>query len=183
MESTTVLLELWRVARLAGSRLDEALADSPIGASDFGLYSVLRYRAPLTPTALARHAGTPATTTSQALRRLESRGHLERREHPDDARSQLLALTRRGVQAHERAATAFRPVLAAVQEELGDELPAVLWALQRLDRVLGGSHDGSSPAGELPAPHTLPYTGAPLTVDEREEVDRFIDWLHHRRAG
>lgn len=189
MQMTTVLLELWRVSRFAGARLDEVLVDAPLAASDFGLYSVLRYRGPLTPTALARYAGTPATTTSQVLRRIEARGHLERRANPDDARSQLVVLTQAGQDAHEQAAVAFRPVLQGLEASLGPDLPAVVWALGRLEQALRAHSAGfnaerrDDARSTDAAPRAVHYTGAALSTVDRREVEQFIRWVQHRRAS
>lgn len=186
-EPTTVLLELWRVSRLAGTRLDEALASTSMTASDFALYSVLRFHGPVTPTVLARHAGTPVTTTSQALRRLEDRGHLVRRDNPDDARSQLVGLNAAGRAAHRRAGAAFAPVLEEVTRTLGEDLEVVLWSLERLERALGASGladaDPDGPVLDASLVHRLLYTGPVLSDDEADEVQQFVNWLRHRAAG
>jgi DNA-binding MarR family transcriptional regulator len=179
--TTTVLLEVWRVSRRARAALDEAMAGAPLDPAEFGLYSVLAWRAPLTPTALAALAGSPVTTTSEALRRMEVRGHLTRKPVAGDRRSHEVELTEAGRETHRHAGGAFVPVLRAVEARLGDDLATVLWALVRLDRALGGAVV-DVPDGPAEGPHVLRYSGDELTPAEAEEAVAFVSWLRHRRG-
>lgn len=74
----------------------------------------------------------PPTTVSSYVKRLESRGHLERRRNPDDGRSFVLRLTAEGRAAHQAAGLAFLPVLARVEAHLGPHEPAVRESLALL---------------------------------------------------
>jgi DNA-binding MarR family transcriptional regulator len=87
---------------------------------------------PPTQTRLAELAATDAMMTSQVLRRLESRGLLERQPDPADARTRRLVLTAAG-----RALVA--DALAAVEQAdheffapLGAQLPAFVRDLASL---------------------------------------------------
>ena len=79
----------------------------------------------------------PPTTVSSYVKRLESRGHLERRRNPADGRSYVLRLTAAGLAAHQAAGIAFLPVLARVRAQLGDEESAVRHSLAALLLALG----------------------------------------------
>jgi len=89
-------------------------------------------------TELAGVLGTPLTTMSDIVRRLEGRGHVARRVNPNDARSMLLELTasgdavsRAGWPALQRATKAISRGLHDVDatreilDELADALAAV----------------------------------------------------------
>jgi DNA-binding MarR family transcriptional regulator len=70
-----------------------------ISARDAWILGHLDAVRPLGPGALARHMGLGAPTVSEALRRLERLGYVERRAAPADRRRIELRLTRAGVQA------------------------------------------------------------------------------------
>ncbi len=71
---------------------------------------------------------------SKLVDRLERDGYVERRPHPTDRRSSLLALTRAGKQAHSEGVEVMRRALA---DYLADEDVRVLTsALQRLSGAL-----------------------------------------------
>lgn len=186
---TTVLYELWRTSRRAAALVDEALADTPLAGTDFGLYSLLKFSAPLTPSEVARRSAMPLTTASEALRRMEDRGHLRRAPNPADARSVTVDLTEAGRRAHAETGAAFQVLLRAVYAELGGEVDHAIYSLARLDRALA-SVAGDVPDDLSPLPtsravdssmQTLTYAGAPLTAAEEDEVRRFADWLRFRR--
>lgn len=183
--SGTVLLELWQASRRTGALL-EAHLPAPV-SRDFGTYSLLRFRGPITPTELSRRSGMPPTTVSQVLKRLDRRGHLDRRPNPDDARSTTVALSPAGVAAHAAAAPAFVDLLDALHRELGPELDQVRYSLRALDRALAALSGVEPPHPPEPRPadadlQTLPYGGDPLTPAEEDEARRFVAWLRHRRT-
>jgi hypothetical protein len=144
----------------------------------------------MTPSEVARRTATAMTTTSEALKRMEDRGHLHRAPNPTDARSVTVELTGQGEAAHTDTGTAFQSLLEAVHHDLGSEIDQVIYSLARLDRALaavaGDERDDLSPIPPRPAEaktHTFTYAGAPLTVAEQDEVRRFADWLRYRRPG
>ena len=187
---TTPLWEIWRLSRRAGSLLDRALRGSELSASDFGLYSLLRFSGPMTATDVSRRTGMPPTTVSQQIRRLDERGHLGRQPHPDDARSTLLSLTDTGHAAHEAAGPGFRDLLTRVELALGDDHEQVMYSLERLDRALRQADE--APGDDLPtrlparparaSAHHVAYSGEALTADEEERVRDYIAWLRWRRV-
>jgi DNA-binding MarR family transcriptional regulator len=76
--------------------VERELAADGVEADDYGALSLIGARDELRLTELADELGMPLTTASDAVRRLESRGHVRRRRNPEDGRSFLFALTARG---------------------------------------------------------------------------------------
>jgi DNA-binding MarR family transcriptional regulator len=91
---------------------------------------------PITPTELARRLGMAPTTVSTWLARLETDGVAIRRRNPDDGRSQLVELTDRGRRELRRAMPDFKRAIDRVRDELGDDVEAVLFGLDRLVAAL-----------------------------------------------
>jgi DNA-binding MarR family transcriptional regulator len=176
-----VLYDVWRVSRRVGTLLDTALEPVGIGASDFGLYSLLAMEGPLTPSELARRSAAPASTISQALNRLEGRGHVERRPNAHDARSTMVGLTAAGRELHRRASAPFVTTLSSLEDELGEDGDRVRAGLYRLEVALAAL------TGEEPPPP--PQLGTPpgpppdLTTQQQREVDAFAAWLRWRGSG
>ena len=188
--NTTVLYELWRASRRATALMEEALEQERLNGSEFALYSLLRFSGPMTPSEVARRTATATTTTSEALKRMEDRGHIQRTPNPTDARSVTVELTVEGEAAHAATAGAFQPLLQAINADLGSEVDQVIYSLARLDRamavVAGDERDDLSPMPARPttsSTHTLTYAGAPLTIAEEDEVRRFAEWLRFRRSA
>ena len=116
----------------ATSAFDEPVRRRTRRSSGSGVYSVLTSTDWMTPSELAVRVSAPATTVSSYVKRLEDRGHLERRRNPADGRSFVIRLTPSGRSAHRAAGKAFLPVLEGVLAALGDDEPAVRRALTRL---------------------------------------------------
>jgi len=135
-----VLFKTWLVSRSAAALVDRVVADAGLTADEFAVYSVLRAGA-ITPTELASWMAAPPTTISSSVRRLESRGHVQREANPDDRRSYRLTLTAKGRRAHQHAQEKYLPLLDEVESALGRAQPGVLRALDSLraalDRVMG----------------------------------------------
>jgi DNA-binding MarR family transcriptional regulator len=178
----SVLFDVWLLMHLVSGVLDQALAEHGLSGDEFGLYSLLRGFGPVTPTQIARWTGMPATTVSAALRRLTTRGHLERVPHPDDGRSYLVALSHSGVAAHAGAASSFLAAAGSVSDALGDDERVQRAALQRLDHVM------RSIAGLDPRPYqvtesspgtppALTYSGHALTPAQEHQARRYIDFI------
>lgn len=135
--NTNVLFDVWLIARMTYGTLDQALEPSGLTADEFGIYSVLRAPADITPSELAKWMCAPSTTVSSYVKRFESRGHVARRRNPDDGRSYVLELTDEGRRAHQAAGECFQPVLERVVSELGAKEPGVRRSLAAFHRSLG----------------------------------------------
>src|SRR4051794_39189692 len=126
--------------------MQTAMADSPLTPDDFAVYSWLRLVAPVTPGRLAADLGMHQPTLSNYLRRMDDRGHLRRRRHPSDGRSQLVALTPSGRRVTERsfpgfaaAIGAFRARLAMDEADVQRVLDAVSVALEEAVADVAGA--------------------------------------------
>lgn len=87
---------------------------------------------------LAHQAGTDVKMTSQVLRKLETKGLLERTIDPADARARRLHLTRQGASLAKRAIT----TVEAVDAQFFDgETVAITAALQRLVGAREPTHE------------------------------------------
>src|SRR5204862_8302207 len=70
-----------------------ALADTELPAEDYQFCVLVGAEGPWPRTDLARRLEMPLTTVLFRLRRLERRGHAERRPNPDDGRSFTIQLS------------------------------------------------------------------------------------------
>ena len=179
------------MAHVASLGVDEALAEAPLTPAEFALYSRLRFEAPLTITEVAQRSGSPVTTVSQVLKRIDGRGHLSREPNPEDARSTVVSLTAAGLDAHTRTASWFEPVIGAIDARLGGERAQIVFSLVRLDqaiREVAGDPVRSDERLDRVRPddastHTVTYAGDPLTTEEEDEARAFVEWLRHRRTA
>ena len=176
---TTVLFDIWILSHITTGLLDEALAGSGLNGDDFGLYSLLLGWAPATPGEIAQWSGMRPNTVSVALKRIEGRGHLDRRPNPLDGRSSIVALNQQGRTTHANASRGFLEAMKEVDAGLGD-IPSVRLVLQRLDGVLRQVADVG------PRPYSVPDTdqrwhlvfdGRPLTDAQERDVRRYVDWV------
>ena len=121
----SLLFEVFALNQAVGRLLAEAMRDGPLTPAEYAVYSALFELESATPTALAVRLGMRLTTFMDQLRLVESRGHARRMPNPRDGRSQLVALTAPGLEAHRAANRLFEAAYRAFLEELGgDEAPA-----------------------------------------------------------
>jgi DNA-binding MarR family transcriptional regulator len=90
---------------------------------------IIREHRTMTPTELAAASGVAPSTLRHVVNRLVELGHVRREANPEDGRSQLLSLTREGVQLARAADAALEAAVARVEERLG-------WGLDELERPL-----------------------------------------------
>jgi DNA-binding MarR family transcriptional regulator len=91
-----VLFRLFILGQLADDLLGRAMTGLKVQPNDFAVLSAIRAFQPITPSRLAALLGTPPTTLSSYLRRLEARRLVRRRPNPDDGRSALLEVAKAG---------------------------------------------------------------------------------------
>lgn len=127
-----MLFGVWLVSRSTTALLDSALRPSGLDADEFAVYSLLMSADTVTPGALARWMAAPPTTVSSYVKRMESRGHVERVVNPGDRRSYDLRLTDAGREAHRAAGLLFLPALERLLDALGRAEPRVRAALKSL---------------------------------------------------
>ena len=80
------------MVQLVGRELE---ADG-VESDTYAVLSLIGARGSVRLTDVARELGLPLTTMSDAVRRLEARGHVRRRQNPGDGRSFLFELSARG---------------------------------------------------------------------------------------
>lgn len=180
----SLLFDVWLLSGLSAGYLDEVLADSDLSADNFGLYSLLNNFGPSTPTQVHRWTGWPTTTISAHLRRVEQRGHLDRRPNPEDRRSSLVDLSETGRKALQAATEPFLVAMHQLRPRFVPDTLRERLVLQDLDRILRDvtgldprpytvdkARDGTSTTNDLA------YTGDRLTADQEDQVRRYIDFL------
>jgi DNA-binding MarR family transcriptional regulator len=185
----SLLFDLWLINHLISGALDDVLADAGgLSGEDFGFYSLLRRFGPVSASQVVRWTAMRPTTVSTLVRRLQQRGHVEQRPHPEDGRSRLLALTPAGEEAHAATAETFFAATRVLAAALGPDEQRQRASLQRLDAALRqvGRLDPRPYAVAPDRPATVPrlaYEGPPLTADEEAHVRQYIDFIRSRREA
>ena len=171
------------------SRTDSALASTleDMSPQDFALYSLIKAKGPLSPREMSQRHGTPPSSISAAIQRLEGTDHIRRLPHPTDARTFLVELTPPGSVAHANALAQFMEVLNPLIDELGSDLDTVRFALRRLASALaildGLEDDGAiDNSAEGPSRSAIDYHGPALSTGEQQSVRDHIDYLLWRRT-
>jgi DNA-binding MarR family transcriptional regulator len=114
LEPLQVLSRVRRLAQVLDDRREQAFAEHGLAAHEFDVLAALRRsgaRPELTPGQLLQATHVTSGTMTNRLDRLEARGLIARRAHPDDGRQSLVRLT----------ATGRRRVDGALQALLGYE--------------------------------------------------------------
>ncbi len=136
------LFLVWIVSRSAEDLLGTVLAPIGLTGDELAIYSILNASPGITPSELSRWMAAPPTSVSSYVKRLEARGHLTRRPHPDDRRSYRIQLTAAGKRTHRSAETLFGPVREWIIQALGDRDGPVRDSLLRLRGVIDTARDG-----------------------------------------
>ncbi len=127
----SLLLLLVAASQRMGQLVERELAAEGVAAADYALLSLIGVRGPVRLTEVAAELGMPLTTGSDAIRRLETGGRVERLPNPDDGRSSLFRLTAAGDTDWRRGWPALRRIDAGLSEAL-DDPAAVRAALEAL---------------------------------------------------
>ncbi len=132
-----LLLDIWVAGELLDTVLSRNLAEHDVDGYGYGTLSIIGAFGPLTPSELATRSGRPPTTMSDVVRKLVERGDVERISNPDDGRSHLLRLTRRGDAAWRRGWPALRATIQSIEdntdapiEDLHDAIEDLISALR-----------------------------------------------------
>jgi DNA-binding MarR family transcriptional regulator len=131
-----VLFRLYILGQLTNDLFDSAMTRRKLNPNDFALQSAIRAYQPVTPTQLSALLGTPPTTLSSQLARLQRRRQIKRRSNPADRRSSLIELTKAGEKNVIAAMPALRGAVALVAEHLDYSLEELDLALDRLEDAL-----------------------------------------------
>ena len=118
MPNRQLFLKASTTAQYVGRILDEQL--SPIGIPGFllALLTHVRDNAPVSPSTVSLASGVPATTLRDNIQRLVDRRLVRRIPNPDDRRSYLLVLTRRGEAVTRAADPALLEAYLALEQRL-----------------------------------------------------------------
>jgi DNA-binding MarR family transcriptional regulator len=118
MTNRQLFLKASTTAQLVGQIVDAQLR--PIGIPGFllALLTHVRDNAPVSPSTVARAAGVPTTTLRDNVQRLVDRRLVRRIPHPEDGRSYLLVLTRRGEAVTQAAGPALLEAYLALEQRL-----------------------------------------------------------------
>jgi DNA-binding MarR family transcriptional regulator len=135
LSAPTLLLDLFATHHRSGQLVELAVRDSGVNADEFALLSFLGRSGPATPTVVARELGLYLTTALFRLAKLEEQGLVERAPNPDDGRSFIVALTRRGESRWNEGGVRLRAMLARIERRLGDAA-AVQTSIQRLSEAI-----------------------------------------------
>jgi DNA-binding MarR family transcriptional regulator len=134
---------LWQVTALWQRRIATALRPHGLTQVQFALLAGLLWLSQkerlITQAMLARHAKVDMMMTSQVLRTLESKGLIERRPHPHDARANILLLTKRGRACAWKAVPEVEQADELFFGELGARRNAFNGALRSLIDTSGGT--------------------------------------------
>src|SRR6478672_1912720 len=131
-----VLFRLYILGQLTNDLFDSSMTRRKLNPNDFALQSAIRAYQPVTPSQLSMLLGTPPTTLSSQLARLERRKQIKRRRNPNDGRSSLIELTKLGDKNVVAAVPALRGAISLVAEHLDYSLEELDIALDRLEDAL-----------------------------------------------
>ena len=129
----SLLFDLFILNQHVRRLLGAGLADAPLKADEYAVYSLLFELGPMTATEMSRRMGMPLTTLLDYLHEAERRGHLRRDRHPRDGRARQVALTIAGVTAHRSTNVHWEVVRRCLEGALTVDRADVRRALQALD--------------------------------------------------
>lgn len=124
------------VAQLSGALVVEVVEGSEVTATEYALTSWLAIQGRATPTDLAFDLGMAPTTVSTLIDRLVQKKQVRRVRHPDDGRSYLVELTRRGTATNIRNSRRLERCIARLHEHLEGDPAEILAAMRLLEEGL-----------------------------------------------
>ncbi len=122
--------------------VERELAADGVEPNGYAVLSLIGARAGMRLTELSDQLGMPLTTASDAVRRLETRGHVRRRPNPEDGRSFLFELTARGDREWRRGWGALQRINGSLEEHIvEDDMREALTKLEgAFEAILDASH-------------------------------------------
>src|SRR3954453_223718 len=139
----TILFDVFLTNQKRAQLIEAALADTDLPAEAYPFYVIIGAEGPRPRADLGRRHVLPLTTVLFRVRRLERRGHAERKPNPADGRSFTIQLTAAGQTLLPKAPPKFRAAAEGVEAQLGAEQVTALrdsMAVLRdaVDAQLGG---------------------------------------------
>jgi DNA-binding MarR family transcriptional regulator len=153
MINRQLFLKASTTSQLVGRIVEAQLEQVGIPAFLLALLTHIRELEPVSPTAVSLASGAPPTTLRDNIQRLVDRRLVRRVPNPDDGRSYLLVLTRRGEIAVRAADPALLEAYVALEERLSRPLRDYELMLDELNEALDGAREA------LDAPATARTTG------------------------
>lgn len=126
IRDTCLCLATQRAARRLARRFDAALRPFGLTNGQFSLMVALKQPEPPPMGRLAPFLGMDPSTLTAAVKPLARRGLLYVEPDPEDRRSRRLRITPEGVQLMLEAVTVWRAEHAALEDDMGDQLPETL---------------------------------------------------------
>ena|GEM_PF-1779584 len=173
------MLDAWFLAQAVGRWMQSRLASVGLSADEMALCSVLRAVGGSSPTGLAEMVGSPLSTMTSMIARLQREGVLEAVPDPSDRRAKLVRLTASGERRLTEAQAAFVPAYRTLTASLALPVDHIGSALHELE-VAVRADLGMAQRPESPA--ATPDDPAPLSAAQLAEVRGYIAWIRHRDA-
>jgi DNA-binding MarR family transcriptional regulator len=142
-----LFLKASTTSQLVGRVVETQLEQVGIPAFLLALLTHVRDLEPVSPTGVSLASGAPLTTLRDNIQRLVDRRLVERVPNPEDGRSYLLVLTRRG----DLATRAADPALLEAYLALEERLPRPLRDYEQMLDELNEALEGARTALEVPA--------------------------------
>jgi DNA-binding MarR family transcriptional regulator len=142
-DSMAAISNIFRVATTVRNHMERTvLAEPDLSFTAFTVMWVLWIWGEQEARHVADESGISRGTLTGVVTTLENRGLVRRRSHPDDKRSVLVALTRRGDALMDRLFPSFNAEEAKVsadlsarqKDQLADALRTILRTIERIDR-------------------------------------------------
>ena len=146
-----LFLKASTTSQLVGRIVEAQLEQVGIPGYLLALLTHVRDLQPVSPTAVALASGAPPTTLRDNIQRLVDRRLVRRMPNPDDGRSYLLELTRRGDVAIRAADPALLEAYVALEERLPRPLRDYERMLDELNEALEGARAALEARARAPA--------------------------------
>lgn len=124
------------VAQLSGALVVQVVEGSEVTATEYALSSWLAIQGQATPSDLAFDLGMAPTTVSTLIDRLVQKKQVRRVRHPQDGRSYLVELTKRGVATNLRNSRRLEQCIARLRENLEGDPEEILAGMRLLEQAL-----------------------------------------------
>jgi MarR family 2-MHQ and catechol resistance regulon transcriptional repressor len=151
MSKTPTAGQLWialaRCYKSLSKLVEDSIAESGLGLSDFMILEALLHKGPMTITEIQGKVLLAIGSMTVAVDRLEKKGHIERKTTPEDRRARVLELTSEGrtliakvFESHNRELESWMSVLT------DEEKQQAYRALRKLGISAASIHESPTPA-------------------------------------